>query len=95
MWLGVRDDFRNWSGLGVQPAKGDGGNQDLNSVNQVALERLQHGRQAFVSSTSLNGVFWLRACVSNPRTTIEDLHALLDAVRIAATGPSRERAARR
>ena len=65
----------------------DGGDQDLNSVNQVVLERLQLGGQAFVSSTSLNGVFWLRACVLNPRTTIEDLHALLEAVRIAASGP--------
>jgi aromatic-L-amino-acid decarboxylase len=65
----------------------DGGDRDLNSVNQVALERLQLGGQAFVSSTSLNGVFWLRACVLNPRTTIEDLHALLEAVRIAASGP--------
>jgi glutamate/tyrosine decarboxylase-like PLP-dependent enzyme len=63
----------------------DDGDQDLNSVNQVALERLQLGGQAFVSSTSLNGVFWLRACVLNPRTTIEDLHALLEAVRTAAS----------
>jgi aromatic-L-amino-acid/L-tryptophan decarboxylase len=63
----------------------DGGDQELNSVNQVALERLQLGGQAFVSSTSLNGVFWLRACVLNPRTTMEDLHALLEAVRTAAS----------
>lgn len=57
---------------------------DLNSINQAALERLQLGGEAFVSSTSLNGVFWLRACVLNPRTTAEDLRALLDAVRVAA-----------
>ena len=57
---------------------------DLNSINQTVLERLQIGGEAFVSSTSLNGVFWLRACVLNPSTTIEDLRALLDALRNAA-----------
>ena len=60
------------------------GELDLNSINQAVLERLQLGGQAFLSSTSLNGVFWLRACVLNPRTTIEDLRALVDAVRTAA-----------
>ncbi|MCA1586860.1 MAG: aminotransferase class V-fold PLP-dependent enzyme [Acidobacteria bacterium] len=58
---------------------------DLNSVNQAVLERLQLGGEAFVSSTSLNGVFWLRACVLNPSTTSEDLRALVDALRAAAT----------
>src|ERR671913_1705014 len=42
---------------------------DLNSINQAVLERLQLGGDAFVSSTSLNGVFWLRACVLNPSRT--------------------------
>ena len=59
----------------------DDGDTELNSINQAALERLQLGGEAFVSSTSLNGAFWLRACVLNPRTTTEDLHALLDALR--------------
>jgi aromatic-L-amino-acid decarboxylase len=68
------------------PAKGRGGSgPDLNSINQALLERLQLGGDAFVSSTSLNGVFWLRACVLNPSTTTQDLHALLDAVRGAAS----------
>ena len=57
---------------------------DLNSINQAILERLQLGGEAFVSGTSLNGVFWLRACVLNPSTTPQDLHALLDALRRAA-----------
>jgi len=30
-------------------------------------------------------VFWLRACVLNPSTTSEDLRALVDALRAAAT----------
>lgn len=59
----------------------DDGDPELNSINQAVLERLQLGGEAFLSSTSLNGVFWLRACVLNPRTTTEDLRALLDALR--------------
>ena len=59
----------------------DDGDTELNSINQAVLERLQLGGEAFLSSTSLNGVFWLRACVLNPRTTTEDLRALLDALR--------------
>jgi glutamate/tyrosine decarboxylase-like PLP-dependent enzyme len=58
---------------------------DLNAINQTVLERLQLGGEAFVSSTSLNGGFWLRACFLNPRTTTEDLRALLDAIRGAAS----------
>ena len=59
-------------------------NGDLNAINQAALERLQLGGQAFVSSTSLNGILWLRACVLNPQTTVDDLAAVLDAARAAA-----------
>jgi hypothetical protein len=59
-------------------------NADLNSINQAALERLQLGGEAFVSSTSLNGILWLRACVLNPQTTVDDLAGLLDAARAAA-----------
>jgi aromatic-L-amino-acid decarboxylase len=58
---------------------------DINSANQAVLERLQLGGEAFVSSTSLNGVFWLRACVLNPGTTSADLRGLVDALRAAAT----------
>ena len=28
-WLGVRDDFRNWLQLGLQPAKGDENRQQV------------------------------------------------------------------
>src|SRR5918993_2979639 len=59
----------------------DDGDTELNSINQAVLERLQLGGEAFLSSTSLHGVFWLRACVLNPRTTTDDLRALLDALR--------------
>jgi aromatic-L-amino-acid/L-tryptophan decarboxylase len=56
----------------------------LDSLNQAVLERLQLGGDAFLSSTVLNGVFWLRACILNPRTSRDDLHALLRALRSSA-----------
>jgi aromatic-L-amino-acid decarboxylase len=67
-----------------RPSPADPPGQDLNSLNQTLLERLQLGGRAFVSSTSLNGVFWLRACLLNPQTTFDDIVALVDAVRAAA-----------
>jgi glutamate/tyrosine decarboxylase-like PLP-dependent enzyme len=70
---------------------GSRGETDLDTINRVVLEHLQLGGDAFVSSTSLNGVFWLRACMLNPRTTIEDLHALLGAVRAGARAVDDER----
>lgn len=64
--------------------------QDLNAFNQAVLERVQLGGRAFVSSTSLNGVFWLRACVLNPTTTVADLDVLLAALRGAAESFERQ-----
>jgi glutamate/tyrosine decarboxylase-like PLP-dependent enzyme len=59
------------------------GDDGLNTLNRGILERLQLGGEAFVSSTSLDGRFWLRACVLNPRTTVDDVAALVQAVRAA------------
>jgi aromatic-L-amino-acid/L-tryptophan decarboxylase len=56
----------------------------LDAFNQAVLERLQRGGEAFVSSTSLTGTFWLRACALNPRATIDDVDALVAAVRKAS-----------
>jgi glutamate/tyrosine decarboxylase-like PLP-dependent enzyme len=64
--------------------KNGGDTSDLNAFNQAALARVQLGGDAFLSSTVLNGVFWLRACILNPRTTAADLAVMIDAVRRAA-----------
>jgi aromatic-L-amino-acid decarboxylase len=61
-----------------------GTRDELNVVNKALLENLQLGGRAFVSSTIMDGVFWLRACVLNPRTTRGDISVMLDAVRTAA-----------
>src|SRR5262249_245935 len=56
----------------------------LNAMNKAVLEEVQLGGRAFLSSTVIDGVFWLRACIVNPRTTSADVEALVDAVATAA-----------
>jgi aromatic-L-amino-acid/L-tryptophan decarboxylase len=53
----------------------------LMRLNKMLLERLQLGGNAFVSSTIINGVFWLRACFVNPLAVARDVDILLDEVR--------------
>ena len=47
--------------------------QAIDRLNKAILEKLQLDGQAFLSSTVLDGRFWLRACIINPRTREEDL----------------------
>ena len=51
--------------------------QTIDKLNKAILEELQLGGQAFLSSTVLNGRFWLRACIINPRTCEDDLQELV------------------
>jgi len=48
--------------------------------NRAVLRDIQHGGKAFLSSTVLDGRFWLRACFVNHLTTEADVDLLLDAV---------------
>lgn len=56
----------------------------LDALNRTLLERVQLGGRAFLSSTVMNGIFWLRACIVNPRASEGDMEKLLDVVREAA-----------
>jgi aromatic-L-amino-acid decarboxylase len=56
------------------------------ALNQQILTRVQLGGGAFLTSTVLDGRFWLRACIINPRTCRDDLQALVELVRAAASG---------
>jgi glutamate/tyrosine decarboxylase-like PLP-dependent enzyme len=60
-----------------------GDNRALNALNKAILEKVQLGGQAFVSSTVINDVFWLRACIVNPRSSADDVALLVDVVRSA------------
>jgi len=65
------------------PPESAGDERALDRSNRSLLERLQLGGRAFLSSTELDGRFWLRACIVNPRSSEDDVLALLDIVREA------------
>jgi len=48
----------------------------LNQLNTELLSRMQAGGEAYVSNAVVNGVFLLRACVVNFRTSLADIEAL-------------------
>src|SRR5262245_39564123 len=53
----------------------------LNQLNKRLLEAVQLGGNAFLSSTTINGTFCLRACVINHRSTEQDIDFLVAHVR--------------
>jgi glutamate/tyrosine decarboxylase-like PLP-dependent enzyme len=55
----------------------------LDALNRQLLERIQLGGEAFLSSTVMNDVFWLRACIVNPRASVGDIEALVAIVKTA------------
>ena len=50
----------------------------LNELNQAVQERMEKSGRAFVSNAVLDGVYALRMCVVNFRTTLEDVAALAE-----------------
>jgi aromatic-L-amino-acid/L-tryptophan decarboxylase len=53
---------------------------ELNALNERILRELQLGGEAFLSGTTLDGRFVLRACFVNPRTREQDVDRLVAAV---------------
>lgn len=53
---------------------------DLNTFNEELLLRLQESGVALPSYTTLNGVYMLRACITNHRTRYEDLEMMVQKV---------------
>jgi aromatic-L-amino-acid/L-tryptophan decarboxylase len=56
----------------------------IDALNKAALEKVQLGGRAFLSSTVIDGRFWLRACIVNPRARDSDVLSVIDTVREAA-----------
>jgi len=52
----------------------------VDQLNKIILADLQLGGVAFLSSTILDGRFWLRACFVNPLTTPGDVDRLVEAL---------------
>ena len=52
----------------------------LNRLNKELLQRIQQGREAFISNTTVRGDFLLRACIVNFHTTAADIEVLPELV---------------
>ena len=65
------------------PAEPRDRSADLDSLNRQLLEDVQLGGEGFLSGTMLNGSFWLRACVVNPRASVMDIDAVFNAIQAA------------
>ena len=56
---------------------------NLDALNERVMLEVQHSGSSYLSNTRIRGVFALRGCVLNYRTTKHDMHILLDDVRNA------------
>jgi aromatic-L-amino-acid/L-tryptophan decarboxylase len=70
-------------------------NVELNELNAALMHAVQRGGQAYVSNATLGGLYALRACITNFRTTRDDLRRTLDIIRDAALGGMNETDERR
>ncbi len=61
--------------LRYRPAGVEDG-EGLDALNDALLARLKAGGEAYVSNAVIDGRFWLRACVVNFRTTLDDVRAI-------------------
>jgi glutamate/tyrosine decarboxylase-like PLP-dependent enzyme len=57
---------------------------DLDAVNRSILAAVNERGRVYISNATLNGTFALRACITNHRTTEEDLDTLIEEVETVA-----------
>jgi glutamate/tyrosine decarboxylase-like PLP-dependent enzyme len=62
-----------------------GNDDELNRVNEQIMAAVQKGGDAYLSNATVNGKFALRACITNFRTTKEDIEQTVEVVRKVAT----------
>jgi glutamate/tyrosine decarboxylase-like PLP-dependent enzyme len=68
---------------------------ELDKLNEQIMERVQKGGRAYLSNATVNGHFALRACITNFRTTKNDIDETVAAIRDAAKGlPQRRKGAK-
>jgi glutamate/tyrosine decarboxylase-like PLP-dependent enzyme len=58
-------------------------NRQLDRINTRVMHAVQRGGRAYLSNATLGGRFALRACITNFRTTREDMDYTLDVIRDA------------
>jgi aromatic-L-amino-acid decarboxylase len=59
-------------------------NVEIDELNAALMQRVQRGGRAYLSNATLRGRYALRACITNFRTTSEDILETLEIVREAA-----------
>src|SRR5439155_20240517 len=59
---------------------------DIDVFNQRLLERINASNRIFLSSTRLNGDFWLRACIVSHRTHRDRVDEAIEIITGAARG---------
>ena len=57
----------------------------LDELNSEITFRVQRGGDAYISNATIRGKFALRSCITNYRTTENDMSTLLDIIRKIAT----------
>jgi aromatic-L-amino-acid decarboxylase len=81
-------EFELWEPQGLSivcfravPASLAGDDAAIDALNQRILAAVQLGGEAFLSSTVLRDRTWLRSCIVNPGTQLDDVGAVFRAVR--------------
>jgi len=81
------DDFEMLAPVGLSifcfRARPPGFGGDLDALNERVMLEVQRSGSSYLSNTRIRGVFALRGCVLNYRTTKHDMEILLDDVRKA------------
>jgi aromatic-L-amino-acid/L-tryptophan decarboxylase len=77
------------------PSGAEGNDEYLNDLNAELLTRLEAGGEAYVSNAVIDGRFYLRACIVNFRTMVDDIRALPRIVRRIGQQVDRELTAAR
>jgi glutamate/tyrosine decarboxylase-like PLP-dependent enzyme len=62
-------------------AAGDDVDAELNNLNEKIMTGVQRSGRAYISNATINGKFALRVCITNFRTTKEDIDTTLNVIR--------------
>jgi aromatic-L-amino-acid decarboxylase len=76
------------------PASGHDTDAEINAHNDQLVRALQADGQVFVTSAVVDGRSAWRPCVVNFRTTLDDVHGLIDVVRELGNALDRQQAVR-
>jgi aromatic-L-amino-acid/L-tryptophan decarboxylase len=80
----VPQRLRDRAEASEEDGRGQGANEELDELNMRIMQRVQRGGRAYLSNATIRGSYALRACITNFRTTSEDILETLRVVRDAA-----------